>query len=75
VKLSRLSAILEAYGADPERWPAQEREAALEGLADDIRDLEELTGQSYADWLGPSGGGDFSRRRLPEQRSGVSRDA
>jgi len=29
VKLSRLSAILEAYGADPERWPAQEREAAL----------------------------------------------
>jgi hypothetical protein len=29
VKLSRLSAILEAYGADPERWPADEREAAL----------------------------------------------
>jgi hypothetical protein len=29
VKLSRLSAILEAYGADPERWPAEERQAAL----------------------------------------------
>jgi hypothetical protein len=29
VKLSRLSAILKAYGADPERWPADEREAAL----------------------------------------------
>jgi hypothetical protein len=29
VKLSRLSAILGAYGADPERWPADEREAAL----------------------------------------------
>jgi hypothetical protein len=29
VKLSRLSAILEAYGADPARWPAGEREAAL----------------------------------------------
>ena len=29
MKLSRLSAILEAYGADPERWPADEREAAL----------------------------------------------
>ena len=29
MKLGRLSAILEAYGADPERWPADEREAAL----------------------------------------------
>ena len=29
MKLSRLSAILEAYGADPERWPVDEREAAL----------------------------------------------
>ena len=29
MKLSRLSAILEAYGADPERWPLEEREAAL----------------------------------------------
>ena len=29
MKLCRLSAILEAYGADPEHWPADEREAAL----------------------------------------------
>jgi hypothetical protein len=29
VQLSRLSAILEAYGADPACWPAGEREAAL----------------------------------------------
>ena len=29
MKLSRLSAILAAYGADPERWPEEEREAAL----------------------------------------------
>jgi hypothetical protein len=29
VKLGRFSAILEIYGADPERWPADEREAAL----------------------------------------------
>jgi hypothetical protein len=28
VKLGRFSAILETYGADPERWPADEREAA-----------------------------------------------
>jgi hypothetical protein len=29
VNLNRLSAILEAYGADPERWPVEEREPAL----------------------------------------------
>ena len=29
MKLGRFSAILETYGADPERWPANEREAAL----------------------------------------------
>ena len=29
MKLTRLSAILEAYGADPDRWPVEEREAAL----------------------------------------------
>ncbi|MDB5397643.1 MAG: hypothetical protein JWM91_5149 [Rhodospirillales bacterium] len=30
MKLGRFSAILDAYGAAPERWPAHEREAALE---------------------------------------------
>jgi hypothetical protein len=29
VKLGRFSAILEAYGADPRRWPSDEREDAL----------------------------------------------
>jgi hypothetical protein len=29
VKLGRFSAILDAYGAAPERWPADEREEAL----------------------------------------------
>jgi hypothetical protein len=29
VKLGRFSAILEAYGADPQRWPSDEREDAL----------------------------------------------
>ncbi len=29
MKLGRFSAILDAYGAAPERWPADEREAAL----------------------------------------------
>jgi hypothetical protein len=31
--LARLRAILDAYGADPARWPAEEREAALGLLA------------------------------------------
>jgi len=29
VKLDRFSTILEAYGADPQRWPSAEREDAL----------------------------------------------
>jgi hypothetical protein len=29
VKLDRFSAILEAYGADPQRWPSTERDDAL----------------------------------------------
>ena len=29
MKLGRFSAILEAYGADPQRWPSDEREDAL----------------------------------------------
>jgi hypothetical protein len=33
VTLERLRHLLEAYGADPERWPAEEREAALGLLA------------------------------------------
>ena len=31
--LDRLEALLEAYGADPERWPAAEREPAVALLA------------------------------------------
>jgi hypothetical protein len=37
-------------------------------MADDIRDVETLTGESYADWLSPTGGGDFIGRRLPQPR-------
>jgi hypothetical protein len=50
------------------RLSPQDRAAALEGLADDIRDLEEVTGRSYADWLGPRETGDFIQRRVPSQR-------
>lgn len=37
----RLESILEAYGADPRRWPANEREAALQASA---RWAEEIGG-------------------------------
>jgi hypothetical protein len=47
------------------RLSPESRMAALELMADDIRDLGVLTGESYADWLSPTGGGDFIGRRLP----------
>jgi len=33
----RFKAILDAYGADPARWPAGERDAALRFMAQDLR--------------------------------------
>lgn len=69
---------LHAHGGRRPRLTPEERQVALAGLADDIQDLELLTGQSYADWLGPAGGGDFARRlrpQLPHQRSAQRRDA
>jgi hypothetical protein len=33
----RFKAILDAYGADPARWPADERDAALRFMAEDLR--------------------------------------
>lgn len=33
ITLTRLSELLEAYGADPDRWPLEDRVAALELLA------------------------------------------
>jgi hypothetical protein len=59
---------LQANGTRRPRLTAEERQVALEGLADDIRDLETVTGASYADWLGDEGRGDFSGRQLPQQR-------
>jgi hypothetical protein len=63
--------LLEALHAKGIRRPQlgpEERLVALDGLADDIRDLGTLTGASYADWLGTTGGGDFIQRRVPPQR-------
>jgi hypothetical protein len=63
----RLLNSLHRKGIRRPRLSPESRAAALEGLVDDIRDLELLTGDSFADWLGPTGGGDFSGR-VPQQR-------
>ncbi len=59
---------LHANGARRPPLPPETRRRALEGLADDILDLETVTGASYADWLGDQGRGDFRRRQVPRQR-------
>ncbi len=66
---SRLLKALHANGTRRPQLTPEERQVALEGLSDDIRDLEVVTGTSYADWLGGEGRGDFSRRQVPHQRS------
>jgi Sulfotransferase family len=50
------------------RLSPESRSSALELMADDIRDLQTLTGESYADWLSPTAGGDFIARRFPQPR-------
>lgn len=67
---ARLLASLHRKGVRRPRLSPESRSVALDGLADDIRALEVLTGESYADWLGPSGGGDFSGR-VPQQRPAI----
>ena len=64
--------MLKALHRNGTRRPSltpEQRAVALEGLADDIRELEQVTGRSYDDWLGPTGAGDFGRRHLPNQRT------
>ncbi len=46
---ARIATLLDAYGADPRRWPAEDREAYADALADarfraDVRDARELDG-------------------------------
>jgi hypothetical protein len=42
VKLGRFSAILDAYGAAPERWPVDERDAALSLTRSSLQAAREL---------------------------------
>jgi hypothetical protein len=45
--------------------PVEVRRAVLAPLLPDIALLEELTGESFADWKGDTGRGDFRSRRAP----------
>lgn len=49
-------------GARRPQLTPEERRAVLAPLADDIRLLSEVTGESYADWLGDRGRGEFGPR-------------
>ena len=37
ISADRFKAILDAYGAEPSRWPQDERDAALRFMAEDVR--------------------------------------
>jgi hypothetical protein len=51
VNLGRFSAILETYGADPERWPADERETALALATSSLPAARALAGARALDTL------------------------
>lgn len=68
MNLKRLAELLDAYGADPARWPADERAAALALLAADAR-ARAMQAQARAldDWLAtdlPTPPGDVLRARI-----------
>ena len=60
---------LQAGGTSRPRLDVAQRRAILGPLVDDIRLLEAVTGESFADWLGDEGRGEFSRRRAPAPAS------
>jgi hypothetical protein len=57
-----LVAALHAGRAPRPAMPVEVRRAVLEPLLPDIELLEELTGESFADWKGDTGRGDFRSR-------------
>ncbi len=60
-----LIAALHAGRALRPRLPVEVRREVLAPLLADIALLEELTGESFADWKGDSGRGDFRSRQAP----------
>jgi hypothetical protein len=58
-----LVAALHAQGGPKPRLTPEQRRAVRAPLVEDILLLAELTGESYDDWLGDEGRGDFTSRR------------
>ena len=57
-----LVATLHAGRASRPAMPVEVRRGVLDPLLPDIELLEELTGESFADWKGDTGRGDFRSR-------------
>jgi Sulfotransferase family len=55
--------LLQAGGGNRPRLAVGHRRVLVELFADDIRLLERVTGESYEDWLGDEGPGEFSTHR------------
>ncbi|MGY1802536.1 sulfotransferase [Blastococcus sp. SYSU D00922] len=64
-----LIAALHAGRAPRPALPVQVRRTVLAPLLPDIALLEELTGESFADWKGDTGRGDFRSRQAPARES------
>jgi hypothetical protein len=58
-----LTAALQRHGTPRPRLTPAARAEVLAPLVDDIRRLERVTGESFADWLSGEGRGEFSARR------------
>jgi hypothetical protein len=66
-----LVAALQRGGTPRPTLTPDERRAVLAPLVDDIRLLERVTGQSFADWLGDEGRGAFATRRAAAPAPGA----
>ena len=74
-RLSRpLLAALHAGRTPRPPLPVEVRREVLEPLLPDIALLEELTGESFADWKGDTGRGDFRSRRQTSASGSGARD-
>ena len=62
---ARCIAALHAGRAPRPPLPVEVRREVLAPLLPDIELLEELTGESFADWKGDTGRGDFRSRQAP----------
>ena len=67
-----LMAALHAGRAPRPALPVEVRREVLAPLLPDIALLEELTGESFADWKGDTGRGDFRSRQAPAAGGGPS---